>query len=143
MKNKTRKKRAGKLLRTNGNRLNSQESLGDSGIWHLHLANENLTRFAGKLLLQYARPRLFLSFSLPTDSVLQSDTCRPTPSRASPRASTPFLRPRVHATLLCPATFDIGYISTGTTDPRHFRSRLRRREPRGPPLLPINRGIPA
>lgn len=138
-KKKIRKKRASKLPRANGNRLNGQKSLGDPGIWHLHLANENLTRFAGKLLLQYAR-------SLPMDSVLQSDTCHPPPPARRLRSSIPFLHSLfvpVYTQPSCPATFDIGYIFAGTTDPRHFRSRLRRREPRGPSLLPINRGIPA
>lgn len=97
-KKKTRKKRAGKLPRANGNRLNGQKSLGDPGIWHLHLANENLTRFAGKLLLQYARSRLspWTAFFKVTRAIhpLQFVVSVPPSLFALP------FRPRVHATLL-------------------------------------------
>ena len=70
----------GKLPRTNGNRLNSHESLGDSGIWHSAFGKWKLNEIRSENCCSSMRE--CLSFSLPTDNVLQSDTCRPTPSRA-------------------------------------------------------------
>lgn len=66
-----------------------------SRVWHLHLANENLTRFGGKFLPLLSPRTLFkvtrAAHPSPMDARLASSPCS--------------------TTLLCPATFDIGYIS--------------------------------
>lgn len=118
-KEENTKKRAGKLPRANGNRLNGQKSLGDPGIWHLHLANENLTRFAGKLLLQYARSRLspWTAFFKVTRaihplqlvvSVPPSPFCTPF---SSPCTRNPLVQP-----LLTSATFSLEQQTRGIFD---------------------------
>lgn len=118
-KEENTKKRASKLPRANGNRLNGQKSLGDPGIWHLHLANENLTRFAGKLLLQYARSRLspWTAFFKVTRAIhpLQLVVSVP-PSPFCTPFSSPYTRNPLVQPLLTSATFSLEQQTRGIFD---------------------------